>query len=189
MKQLLPLLFLGTFLSTAQVKNCEYEVDEKTDSTSFKMIPHKLISEKIFGNHTEFLFFSLISDNDIPMLSVQLLQKSKDFIPATCFNKNTKINLQLDNGKIITLISANDEACSNLSYDTENQNNIRILTGYFYFTTSNYEDLKTSAISLLRLQFIGESKDYVVKTEMDSEILKVKSKPASFFIEYLKCLD
>ena len=62
MKLLLPLFFLGTFLSMAQPKNCEYEVNEKTDSTSFKMLPHKLMSEKIFGNTTEFLFFSLLND-------------------------------------------------------------------------------------------------------------------------------
>jgi hypothetical protein len=187
--KLLLLFFLGTVLTMAQIKKCEYEINEKTDTTSFKMLPHKLMIEKIFGTTNEFLFFSLLKNNEVPMISIQLLQKSKDFIPVSCFNKSSKIILQLDNGKIVTFISGNDETCSTLSYDAENQNNIRILTGYFYFTNSNYEELKNSPISLLRLQFMGNNKDYVVKSEIDSETIKLKANPASFFIEFLNCIE
>ena len=97
--------------------------------------------------------------------------------------------MQLTNGKIITLLNSNEEICSELLYDANEKNNIRILTGYFYFTKTNYEELKSSPISLMRIQFAVESKDYVVKTELESETLKSKSKPASYFMDYLKCVE
>ena len=78
--------------------------------------------EKIFGNTNEYLFFALLNDNGTPMLSIQQVQKSKDFIKTNCIAKNSKIVLQLMNGKIISLISSDEEACSVLTYDAKEQN-------------------------------------------------------------------
>ena len=93
------------------------------------------------------------------------------------------------NGKIINLISSDEESCSVLTYDAKEKNNIRVLDGYFYFTKSNYEELKTSPVSLMRIQFAGETKDFVLKAELESETLKTKSNPARYFMEYLKCVE
>ena len=97
--------------------------------------------------------------------------------------------MQLTSGKIISLISSDEEACSVLTYDAKEKNNIRILTGYFYFTKTNYEELKNSPISLMRIQFAGETKDYVLKSELNSETLKTTSKPDSYFMQFLKCVE
>ena len=189
MKNLLSLLLLLTLTVNAQKKDCIYDIEEKTDSTSLKVLPNVLMHEKIFGNSNEYLFFGLLNNDGVPMLSIQQLQKSKDFIKTNCIAKNSKIVLQLANGKILSLISANDETCSELMYDSAEQNNIRILTGYFYFTKTNYEELKKSAVSLMRIQFAGETKDYVLKSELNSETLKVKSNPDSYFMQFLKCVE
>ena len=93
------------------------------------------------------------------------------------------------NGKIITLINFDEEICSELMYNSGEKNNIRILTGYFYFTKTNYEELKNSPISLMRIQFAGETKDYVLKSELTSETLKTTSKPDSYFMQFLKCVE
>lgn len=189
MKHFLSLLLLFTISVTAQKKDCIYDVEEKTDSTSLKVLPNVLMYEKIFGNTNEYLFFALLNNDGTPMLSIQQLQKSKDFIKTNCIAKNSKIVLQLLNGKIITLLSSDEEACSVLTYDAKEKNNIRILTGYFYFTKTNYEELKNSPISLMRIQFVGETKDYVLKKELNSETLKTKSKPESYLMEFLKCVE
>ena len=189
MKHLLSLLLLLTLSVNAQKKDCIYDIEEKTDSTSLRVLPNVLMHEKIFGNTNEYLFFALLNDNGTPMLSIQQLQKSKDFIKTNCIAKNSKIVLQLMNGKIINLISSDEEACSVLTYDTKEKNNIRVLDGYFYFTKTNYEELKNSPISLMRIQFAGETKDYILKSELNSETLKTKSKPDSFFMEFLKCVE
>ena len=185
MKNLLSLFLLLTLSVNAQKKDCVYDVEEKTDSTSLKVLPNVLMHEKIFGNTNEYLFFALLNDNGTPMLSIQQLQKSKDFIKTNCIAKNSKIVLQLMNGKIITLLSSNEA----LSYDSNENNNIRILTGYFYFTKNNYEELKNSPVTLMRIHFAGETKDYVLKSELNSETLKTTSKPDSYFMEFLKCVE
>ena len=189
MNKTIALMLLISVFSIAQTKNCVFEINEKTDSTSLKTLPQKLIHEKIFGNSNEYLFFSLVNENGVPILNVQFLQKSSDFISAKCMSKNSKIFFQLNNGKIITLIKAFEETCSDLNYDETNKNNIRILNTYFYFTQTNYDELKNSPIALMRIQFIGETKDYVFKADLESEILQIKSKPSSYFMEYLNCVE
>lgn len=189
MKQILSLLLLLTLSVNAQKKDCIYDIEEKTDSTSLKVLPNVLMHEKIFGNTNEYLFFALLNNDGTPILSIQQLQKSKDFIKTNCIAKNSKIILQLMNGKIVTLISSDEEACSVLTYNAKEKNNMRVLDGYFYFTKSNYEELKNSPISLMRIQFAGETKDYVLKSELNSETLKTTSKPDSYFMQFLKCVE
>lgn len=189
MKNLLLLLLLTTLSLNAQTKDCIYDIEEKTDSTSLKSLPHKLMNEKIFGNNKEFIFFGLLNSDGVPMLSLQQLQKSNDFIPTSCLSKNSKIVFQLMNGKIVTLLHAFDDICSDLNYNSEEKSNIRILTAYFYFTKTNFEELKNSPISLVRIQFSGESKDYVLKSELTSETLKTTSKPDIYFMQFLNCVE
>lgn len=189
MKNLLLFLLLSTISINAQTKDCLYDIEEKTDSTSLKTLPHKLMNEKIFGNNKEFIFFGLLNSDGVPMLSLQQLQKSNDFIPTSCLSKNSKIVFQLINGKIVTFIHAFEDVCSDLNYNTDEKNNIRILTAYFYFTKNNFEELKNSPISLVRIQFSGAYKDYVIKTELTSESLKIKTNPSNYFMEFLKCVE
>ena len=106
-----------------------------------------------------------------------------------CLSKSSKVFIQLDNGKIITLVNAFEGICSDLNYDASTKNNIRILNAFYYFTKTNYEELKNSPIALMRIQFAGETKDFVLKAELESETLKTKSNPASYFMEYLKCVE
>lgn len=189
MNKILALLLFIPVFALAQIKDCAYDIDEKTDSTSLKVLPQKLMHEKIFGSSSDYLFFSLVNENDVPILNMQLLQKSNDFIPTNCLSKSSKVFIQLDNGKIITLVNAFEGICSDLNYDASTKNNIRILNAFYYFTKTNYEELKNSPIALMRIQFAGETKDFVLKAELESETLKTKSNPASYFIEYLKCVE
>lgn len=181
-------LFISGIVA-AQKTDCAYDLSEKTDSTSLRVLPQKLMHEKIFGSSKDYLFFSLINENGIPMVQVQYLQKSQDFIPTNCLSKNSKIILQLDNGKIVTLINAFDENCSDLNFDGTTNSNIRILNAFFYFTKNNYEALKESPVALLRIQFAGGSNDYVLKTGLLSETLQTQSNPATYFMDYLKCVE
>ena len=103
MNKILALLLFIPVFALAQIKDCAYDIDEKTDSTSLKVLPQKLMHEKIFGSSSDYLFFSLVNENDVPILNMQLLQKSNDFIPTNCLSKSSKVFIQLDNGKIISL--------------------------------------------------------------------------------------
>ena len=165
MKNLLLVLFLFTrTISLAQKKDCKIDFEEKTDSTYIKKTVEVLVHERVFGNNKEMIFFYLLNSQGVPMLGFQQIQKSTEFIPAFCFDKNSKIVFQLENGKFITLINSSQEICSSLSYDAETKSNIKVITNYFLFLKDNYEELKKSPISLMRISYVGEKKDIAFKT-------------------------
>ena len=41
----------------------------------------------------------------------------------------------------------------------------------------------------MRVQYAGESKDYIISDELQSEILNEKVKPSRYFIENLECIE
>lgn len=183
------ILLLISFSLSGQTKKCEYDVEEKTDSTSIKILKEQLFTEKVFGSRKEFIQATLLNNNGIPTLGLQIIEKNTIFIPTKCINKNSKVVLQLENGKIITLLSANEEVCSALNYINEEKANVRILNAYFFFTKHNYEELKKSPVSLMRIQFSGEKQDYIIQKELKSELLNDTFYPNRLFMDYLECIE
>jgi len=188
MRYLILFLFISANLFS-QSKTCQYELEEKTDSTSLKILKEQLFTEKVFGSKKEFIQATLLNNNGIPTLGLQIIEKNTIFIPTKCLNKSSKVIFQLENGKIVTLLSINGDICSALSYIEEEKANIRVLNAYFVFTKQNYEELKSSPISLMRIQYTGESQDYIIKKEIQSELLKETFYPNRLFMDYLKCIE
>ena len=186
---LIALLILTGTISLAQNKECKIDFEEKTDSTYIKKTVEVLVHERVFGNNKEMIFFSLLVSDGIPMLGFQQIQKSTEFIPALCFDKNSKIIFQLENGKFVTLINSGQGNCSSLNYDPETKSNIKIITNYFLFINENYEELTKSPISLMRVNFVGLKKDIAFKNNIDSELLNSSSNPSNYFINYLHCVE
>lgn len=97
MKNLLALAFvLISFVSFAQ-KPCEYTTNINDSIGTYKSTKEYMIAEKNFGETSSYIFFSLAVDDGMPFLNVQLIQKSKSFMKANCFDKNSKLFLQLNN--------------------------------------------------------------------------------------------
>ena len=181
------LLVIGINLNAQQAK-CEYDVEEKTDSTFIKKTTDYLIHEKDFVNSKDYVLFSLVNSDGTPYLNFQFVQKSKEFISTKCFDSDSKISLQLSNGKIVTLVSAGD-VCGQLIYDDVEKNNIRLLNNYFLFSKDGFDDLKKYPVSLMKIKFSGETIDYVFKKELKSENYKGSYFPENYFITYLKCIE
>lgn len=182
-------LLLFTNLLFSQDKTCDFEIDIVTDSSSSRVLKDKIIDENVFGNTTSFLLFKLFEVDGFVGLNFQYLQKSKDFLSPICIDKNTKIILELSNGKQVKLVNSYDtESCNDLHYDDENKNNLRILGGFFYFTPENFQDLKTEKVYLIKITATTGDVNFVIKPELNSEIYKEKSTPDTYFIDYLKCL-
>jgi hypothetical protein len=93
----------------------------------------------------------------------------------------------LENGKIISLIYADNENCGSKLTDDQ-QKITRILSGNFLFLKGTVDDLKSSKITLLRLSMGSENKDFIIRDEVNSELLKTTSYPSAFFIDYLDCV-
>lgn len=188
MKKIIFYLLIFSTNSFAQNKDCLFEVNEETDSTYTKVLPEKIIYESVFGSTTRFLSFKLYNIDGIMGLNFQYVQKSMNFLSSTCIDKDTKIYLQLSNGKEVKLINYLDqETCNSLNIDPISKNNIRVLNGYFNFTKENFEYLKTEKVYLVRIVTITGEERFIINSELKSEINKETSHPDQFFIEYLPC--
>lgn len=187
MKSIITLLLtLFTTLVFSQ-KDCVYNSDVKDSLGIYKSTKDYLIHERYFGNNKTSIYFSLINADGLLSLSIQIIQKDTEFIVAKCFDKNSKIYLQLANGKIFTFIGMEQETCGSLLRN-ENEN-IRVLSAYFLFMKENFEELKKSPISLVRIKFSGETQDYVIKPELISELDQSIYNPSNYFIDFLKCIE
>lgn len=180
-------LLLSNF-TFSQDKTCDFEIDIVTDSSSTRVLKDKIIDESVFGNTTSFLTFKLFEVDGFLGVNFQYLQKSKDFLSPICIDKNTKMVLELSNGKQVKLINSNEIiVCNDLQYDAVNKNNVRILNGFFYFSPENFQDLRTEKVYLIKLTANTGDVDFVIKPNLDSEIYKTKSTPDTYFIDNLKC--
>jgi hypothetical protein len=83
---------------------------------------------------------------------------------------------------------AGAETCGTLVRNDKNENT-RILIGSFVFSKENFEELKTSPVTFMRIKYSGEIIDYPLKTELISELDKKTYQPENYFIDYLKCVE
>ncbi|WP_136666663.1 hypothetical protein [Flavobacterium sp. H122] len=169
-------------------KPCDLAVNVTDSIGTLKETKPVVAYEKIFGGKTTLIFLSLVSANDIPVLKIQHITKSKEFETPKCFDKSSRIIFQLSNGKIYTFVYAEEPKCDELIYnETEKQNN-RFAEASFLFLKDNFEDLKKFPISFMRIRFAGETIDYVIPKELDSETLIETYNPADFFIDNFNCI-
>jgi hypothetical protein len=186
-RKLILVLCLTTTILFAQ-KPCEYVINTTDSIGTYKSMKDYLMYEKKFAGNSSYIFFTLESTNKTPSLNINLIRKSKEFLNANCFDTNSKIFLQLNNGKIITLLFAGNENCGSLLRD-ENGFDNRLLNGVFMFVKGSIEDLKSSPVNLMRIKYLSEIEDFVVKKGIQSELNGQTYQPESFFMNYVHCIE
>jgi len=185
------ILVLSLFFITSNLfaqKPCEYSVNLADSLGTYKSTKEYMITEKNFAGKSSYIFYSLALIDGLPTLNVQLIQKSKEFMKANCFDKDSKIFLQLNNGKIVTLIHVDQEDCGTMVRDDKGFDN-RVISGIFMFMKDNYEDLKKYPITLMRIKYLTDTEDYVIKKEFKSELNNEVYKPETYFINNLQCIE
>jgi hypothetical protein len=186
MKNLLALAFLLiSFVSFAQ-KPCEYATNITDSIGTYKSTKEYMIAEKNFGETSSYIFFSLAVADGMPLLNVQLIQKSKEFMKANCFDKNSKLFLQLNNGKVVTLIHTDQENCGSMLRNDKGFDN-RLTTGTFMFMKDSFEELKKSPVSMMRIKYLTDTEDYVLKKQFTSELNNEVYEPETYFIQNIDC--
>lgn len=185
-------LFLSFFtlfsITIFAQKNCEYTTNVTDSIGTYKVTKEYMISEKNFGGTSSYIFFSLALTDGVPTLNLQLIQKSKNFITAKCFDQNTKLYIQLNDGSIVMLIHKNQENCGTLIRDDKGFDN-RVTTGEFYFTKDSFEKLKNSPMSILRIKHLTGLEDYAIKKEFTSELNNLIYQPESYFMKNIQCIE
>ena len=169
-------------------KPCDYSTNVTDSLGTYKSTREYMICEKNFAGTSSYIFFSLLSTDGMPTLNVQLIQKSKSFLKANCFDKNSKLFLQLNNGKIITLLHMDQENCGTMIRDDKGYDN-RVITGEFMFMKDSFEQLKSSPISMMRIKYLTDTEDYVLKKEFTSELNNEIYQPETYFINTIKCIE
>jgi hypothetical protein len=187
MKNLFLIGFFLFCLTISAQKPCEFSVNVKDSLGTYKETKSAIVHEFVFGNTSKYVFFALALTDEMPSLSVLIIQKSKDFLKVNCFDKNSRIYLQLENNKIVTLIASDQENCGTPVKDELEFNN-RLLSGTFYFMKGTIDDLKTSPVSSMRIKFATESQDYIIKNLLLSEMDQKTYFPSSYFIDFLPCV-
>jgi len=188
MKNLVLALFLLLNITANAQKPCEIDTNINDSIGTYKSTKQYMVFERSFAGNSTNIFFSLTNTNGVLGIEAQVLQRSSDFIKATCFDANSKIFLQLQNGKIVTLFHNGSDSCGTLIRDDKNDNN-RIITGTFLFAKENYEELKVSPVTFMRVQFSTETTDYPFKTGFEAELDKKLYEPENYFINYIKCIE
>ena len=179
------------FLISSQIfaqKTCDYSVNVKDSIGTYKLTKEYMIYEKNFAGNKHYIFLSLALTDGTPTLNLQMIQKSKEFMKANCFDKNSKLFFQLNNGKIITLLHIDQENCGTMLRDSEGFDN-RILVGNFMFIKGTFEDMKSSPVNLMRIKYLTDLDDYVFRKEFTAEMDNQVYQPENYFINFFYCVE
>lgn len=185
---LLILLMICTSTTVLAQKACEYSTNITDSIGTYKLTKEHIVYEKIFAGNSSYIFYSLALTDGTPTLNVQLIKKSKNFMKANCFDQNSKLFLQLNNGKVVTLLHINQENCGSLLRDNLGFDN-RVLAGTFMFLKGSMEDLKSSPVNLMRIKYLTDTEDYVMQKELKSEMNNQVYHPDTYFMENLRCIE
>jgi hypothetical protein len=188
MKQLALAFFFLISSNLFAQKTCEYSTNITDSVGTYKLTKEYMIYEKNFAGNKNYIFLSLALTDGTPTLNVQFIQKSKEFMKANCFDKNSKLFLQLNNGKIITLLHIDQENCGTMIRDSEGFDN-RVLVGNFMFLKGSFEDLKSSPVNLMRIKYLTDIEDYVFRKEFTAEMDNQVYLPENYFINFLHCVE
>jgi hypothetical protein len=188
MKQLIIIAFLFIAGNLFAQTPCDYSTNVSDSIGTYKSTREYMISEKKFAGNSSYIFYSLALTDGLPTLNVQLIQKSKGFLKANCFDKNSKLYFQLHNGKIVTLLHIDGENCGTIVRD-DNAFDNRVTTGSFMFVKGSFEELKSSPVSMMRIKYLTETEDYVIQKEFKSELNNQVYEPETYFINNLQCIE
>jgi len=166
---------------------CEWAANVSDSIGQYKATKNYLMHERNFAGTLSSVYFSLALTDGLPTLNVQMIQRGKDFLKADCFDKNSRMFLQLENGKIVTLLHIDQENCAT-GVRNEEVNN-RILAGYFLFPKDAIETLQSSPVSLMRIRFSTGTTDYIIRESFVSETENKTYSPARYFMSALPCLE
>ncbi len=180
-------LLAVTSFSWAQTP-CEYTQNIIDSIGTYKTTKDYLVYERNFAGNASYLFNSIAVTDGVPILNVQFIEKSADFIKAKCLDANSKIFIQLQNGKIVTLMHTQQETCGTLVRDDNGINN-RIMTGNFLFRKDNYQALKESPVSFIRIKFSTDNIDYTYKKLLKSELDGQLYEPENYFLKIYPCIE
>ncbi|HEX8269680.1 MAG TPA: hypothetical protein VF581_07280 [Flavobacterium sp.] len=168
-------------------KPCEFAVNVTDSLGTYKETKESLVFERNFAGTSSYAYFSLAEQDGTPLLNIQFITSSKEFVPSKCLDKNSRVYLQLANGKIVTLLHLDQLTCGTSVRNDKGFNNM-IMTGNFMFMKNSFEELRKSPLSVMRIKFTTETADFIFQSEFKSELDSKTYTPQEYFITELDCI-
>lgn len=187
MKQILVFTLFMLSLACHSQNPCDISTNVTDSIGTYHATTPYLVHERNFGEDKSYLYLSVMIIDGTPTLNFQHIRKSKSFIVADCFSKSSRLYLQLQNGKVITMVYADADDCGT-SVRSEDGYSNRINSANFYFTKGSFEDLKDSPINFIRVKYASTSTNYILKSSLKSELDGLTYEPETYLQRLLLCL-
>lgn len=190
MKKMIALLLLFTaMVGYGQESDCNYKLQVDTEAEQFVLTNAELAEYMLGLERTVFIYFSLMKEADVKSLVIQLSVNAKKQVPPMmCFNKDSRVSFQLEDGSFVSLRYLGDELCGR---QTENEDTLHNSTSEaaFFLDETSLKRLSESEILSMRLTTMRTNFDVAFQDVLSNEELPVPIYPKEFFLNYLQCLE
>lgn len=180
------LLVFGSI--TAQNNTCDIKINVDTEEEIFKLTQEQLVEYLISNNQTVFLYFSLMRENDIKSLVLQVSLNSAKMPPVLCFNKDSRITFKLSSGDYVPMRFLGEKICGREN-DYENSLKNTTSEGAFLISPEYIPLLKEHTLESMRLTTFANNFDIVFQELISNSEIKYPIYPKEFFIKNLECIE
>tara|TARA_A100000171_G_scaffold27147_2_gene25327 strand:- start:81 stop:653 length:573 start_codon:yes stop_codon:yes gene_type:complete len=190
MKQLLFLflVFVTPVLGVAQDQDCNFKVQVETEEEVFKLTNEQLTEFLVGRERNIFIYFSLMQEDAIKSLVIQVSVNAKEMPPLMCFNKDSRVSFKLEDGSFASLRYLGVENCGRQTENEETLNN-STSEAAFLLDEGSIERLKTSKIVSMRITTMRTDFDITFQNVLSNNQIPIPIYPKEFFMNNLKCLE
>ena len=167
---------------------CNYKIQVDTENEQF-LLTHEVLTDFMIGNkQTAFIYFSLMKEGDVKSLVLQLSLNSAEMPPIACFNKDSRVSFELENGKFVSLRYLGDVNCGR---ETEPKDALKNSTSEaaFFIDDKSFDILQESNLKSMRLTTMKTHFDIEFQNVISNSVLKEPVYPKEFFLKYLSCVE
>ncbi|MAM28990.1 MAG: hypothetical protein CMC13_08185 [Flavobacteriaceae bacterium] len=189
MKFLLSVAFLCfSILGFSQEEACNYKIQVDTDEEVFKLTNEQLTEFLVGKDRNVFIYFSLMRENDVKSLVIQVSVNAKEMPPILCFNKDSRVSFALEDGSFASLRYLGEVTCGRQTENTDTLNN-STSEAAFLLDEVGIERLQQSKIASMRITTMKTNFDVSFQDVLSNDQIPNPIYPKEFFLNNLKCLE
>lgn len=189
MKFLLSLFILcSSLIGLAQTEDCSYKIQIDTDEETFKLTNEELTEFLVGRDRNVFIYFSLMREDAVKSLVMQVSVNAKEIPPILCFNKDSRVSFELEDGSFASLRYLGEVTCGRQVENSETLNN-STSEAAFLLDDASEKRLLQSKITSMRITTMKTNFDVTFQDVLSNAQIENPIYPKEFFLKYLKCLE
>jgi|GEM_PF-565604 len=190
MKYLLTLFLLVSTIATSfsQQPDCDYKILIDTEDEIFKLTNEKLTEFLLGRDRNIFIYFSLMQEEAVKSLVIQVSVNAKEMPPLMCFNKDSRVSFKLEDGSFVSMRYLGVENCGRLIENEETLHN-SVSEAAFLLDDISIKRLEKSKITSMRITTMQTDFDIDFQNVLSNDQIPIPIYPKEFFMNTLKCLE